>query len=121
MTDLQTINIGSAPDDGTGDPLRTAFDKINDNFAELNAGTTFTTTYKGSCPYMRDYVGLHDASGGGAPSTLDRYGVSFTASNAKRGDIALILVAGTINGIAVSRGDLIQATSMVPTLPTNGT
>ena len=64
MTDLQTINIGSAPDDGTGDPLRTAFDKINDNFAELNAGTTFTTTYKGSCPYMRDYVGLHDASWG---------------------------------------------------------
>jgi hypothetical protein len=36
MTDLQEINIGSAPDDGTGDPLRTAFDKINDNFAELN-------------------------------------------------------------------------------------
>ena len=27
----QTINIGSAANDGTGDPLRTAFDKINDN------------------------------------------------------------------------------------------
>lgn len=31
----QTINIGSAANDGTGDPLRTAFDKINDNFTEL--------------------------------------------------------------------------------------
>jgi hypothetical protein len=31
----QTINIGSAANDGTGDPLRTAFDKINDNFDEL--------------------------------------------------------------------------------------
>ena len=31
----QTINIGSSANDGTGDPLRTAFDKINDNFAEL--------------------------------------------------------------------------------------
>lgn len=31
----QTINIGTAPNDGTGDPLRTAFDKINDNFDEL--------------------------------------------------------------------------------------
>ena len=31
----QTINIGSAANDGTGDPLRTAFDKINDNFQEL--------------------------------------------------------------------------------------
>lgn len=31
----QIINIGSAPNDGTGDPLRTAFDKSNDNFSEL--------------------------------------------------------------------------------------
>lgn len=31
----QTINLGSAPNDGTGDPLRTAFDKCNDNFTEL--------------------------------------------------------------------------------------
>ena len=31
----QTVNIGSAANDGTGDPLRTAFDKINDNFDEL--------------------------------------------------------------------------------------
>ena len=28
----QTINIGSAANDGTGDKLRVAFDKINDNF-----------------------------------------------------------------------------------------
>lgn len=33
----QTIGIGSAPNDGTGDPLRTAFDKANDNFDELYA------------------------------------------------------------------------------------
>lgn len=31
----QIINIGAAPNDGTGDPLRTAFDKANDNFTEL--------------------------------------------------------------------------------------
>lgn len=31
----QTINIGTTANDGTGDPLRTAFDKINDNFTEL--------------------------------------------------------------------------------------
>jgi hypothetical protein len=31
----QTINIGSSANDGTGDPLRTAFDKINDNFNEV--------------------------------------------------------------------------------------
>ena len=29
---LQTINIGASPNDGSGDPLRTAMDKVNDNF-----------------------------------------------------------------------------------------
>ena len=37
----QTIGIGSSANDGTGDPLRTAFDKINDNFDELY-GTSLT-------------------------------------------------------------------------------
>jgi len=31
----QTIGIGTAANDGTGDPLRTAFTKTNDNFDEL--------------------------------------------------------------------------------------
>ena len=31
----QTINIGASANDGTGDPLRNAFDKTNDNFNEL--------------------------------------------------------------------------------------
>jgi len=34
----QIINIGTTANDGTGDPLRTAFDKCNDNFTELYAG-----------------------------------------------------------------------------------
>jgi uncharacterized membrane protein len=44
----QTIGIGSSANDGTGDPLRTAFDKINDNFTELYgagaAGTNIDIT-----------------------------------------------------------------------------
>jgi len=35
----QTINIGSSANDGTGDPLRTAFNKINANFTELYGNT----------------------------------------------------------------------------------
>lgn len=34
----QTIDIGSSPNKGDGDPLRTAFTKINQNFNELYAG-----------------------------------------------------------------------------------
>ena len=35
MATLQVINIGSSPNDGSGDPLRTAFSKVNNNFANL--------------------------------------------------------------------------------------
>ena len=30
----EIINIGAAPNDGEGDPLRTAFEKINNNFSQ---------------------------------------------------------------------------------------
>ena len=33
---IQTIKIGTYPNDGTGDDLRTAFEKVNANFQELN-------------------------------------------------------------------------------------
>lgn len=33
----QTINIGTSANKGNGDPLRTAFTKVNDNFTELYA------------------------------------------------------------------------------------
>ena len=41
----QVINIGASANDGTGDPLRNAFDKVNDNFNELytNGSTNGTT------------------------------------------------------------------------------
>lgn len=31
----QTINVGPAPNDGQGDPIRSAFIKCNSNFTEL--------------------------------------------------------------------------------------
>lgn len=44
----QVIGIGASANDNTGDPLRTAFDKCNDNFTELydrtDIGTTASTT-----------------------------------------------------------------------------
>jgi hypothetical protein len=39
----QTINIGSAPNDGTGTPLRTAFSYVNSNFTELYAKASIFT------------------------------------------------------------------------------
>jgi len=38
----QTLNVGSNANDGTGDTLRVAMDKVNDNFTELYASPLFS-------------------------------------------------------------------------------
>ncbi len=51
----QVINIGTTANDGTGDPLRSAFDKVNDNFTELysdDAGDVNSIT--ATAPIVRD-------------------------------------------------------------------
>ena len=42
----QIVNLGTTANDGTGDPLRTAFDKANDNFVEVyhQAGMAWDAT-----------------------------------------------------------------------------
>lgn len=40
---LQTINIGTSPSSGDGDPLRTAFTKINSNFDILQGNVSALT------------------------------------------------------------------------------
>lgn len=37
----QIVNIGTVPNDGTGDPLRSSFEKVNSNFDELYGQTGF--------------------------------------------------------------------------------
>lgn len=46
----QTINVGAAPNDGAGDPIRTAYIKCNNNFDELysRVQTTAPTDPSGS-------------------------------------------------------------------------
>ena len=45
---IQPINIGNQVNDGLGDDLRTAFQKVNANFSELNASLTVTASNTGS-------------------------------------------------------------------------
>lgn len=39
----EIINVGAAPNDGDGDPLRVAFQKVNNNFTNLFATTSEIT------------------------------------------------------------------------------
>jgi hypothetical protein len=45
---VQTINIGNIVNDGLGDDLRTAFQKVNANFTELQSALTITASNVGS-------------------------------------------------------------------------
>ena len=45
---IQTINIGNVVNDGLGDDLRTAFQKVNANFSDLSAQLTITATNVGA-------------------------------------------------------------------------
>jgi len=47
----QTINLGTVPNDGRGDPLRVAFTKINNNFASV-ANLTANSGTNGSLQYI---------------------------------------------------------------------
>ena len=45
---IQTVNIGNRVNDGLGDDLRTAFEKVNANFTELQASLTVTASNVGT-------------------------------------------------------------------------
>lgn len=47
-TPIQTINIGNQVNDGLGDDLRTAFEKVNANFTILSASLTVTAVNLGA-------------------------------------------------------------------------
>lgn len=40
----QTVDLGTTANDGTGDPIRVAFDKVNDNFNELYSNAVIDTS-----------------------------------------------------------------------------
>jgi hypothetical protein len=83
------INIGESPNDGNGDPLRTAFYKINNNFSNLFLTTTTTATAYTlgpaanqvifEVPIVRFYQGDFQirSSDGGTPDMQD---ITLTAS-----------------------------------------
>jgi len=48
MATIQTINVGNLVNDGLGDDLRTAFLKVNANFASLNSELTTTASNIGT-------------------------------------------------------------------------
>jgi len=67
---IQVINIGSSANKGDGDPVRTAFKKINENFAELNTTTTNTVRDMQGSVFGDDSTLLVDAVNSLIPSSV---------------------------------------------------
>jgi len=128
----QTINIGSTANDGTGDPLRTAFDKINDNFAELYGSDDDSNTLAGnldingwnivSTRSNEDIRILPAGTGGVIASAVRIAGTTISSDDSTQITIAEnVQTTGTLNvsGAATIDGALSSGTSL--TLATGAT
>ena len=54
----QIINVGATPNDGAGDPVRTAFTKCNNNFGQLYSRVQVTPP-TGSVGEIGDEAGMY--------------------------------------------------------------
>jgi len=118
----QTVSIGTSANDGTGDPLRTAFDKINDNFDEVYGANFVTQTILGAEAVNEEkldatnspvdnYILSYDSGSGGFTwvQQFDGDITGIVAGNgltgdATSGDASLAVGAGT--GITVNADDI---------------
>jgi len=66
----QTISIGTTANDGTGDPLRTAFTKLNENFTEIYNITDSSAAARQS---QSAVTGLTVTSSGNSAYLIDQY------------------------------------------------
>jgi alpha-D-ribose 1-methylphosphonate 5-triphosphate synthase subunit PhnG len=127
----QTLNLGSTPDDGTGDSLRTGGGKINSNFDELYAalaalGTssalnvdTDGTAGANSDTRVMSQKAVKTLVSAAVANLLELKGSQNCSGNpnypaASAGDSYLVSVAGKIGGASgksVDVGDMIVATA----------
>ena len=100
----KVINIGKSQNKGDGDPLRTAFSKVNDNFDELYSGTFTDTTNFGTSiiPSTDNAISL----GASTKRWSELYVKDFIFINGVR-------LSGSASGDLVVGGNVVQAKDIV--------
>lgn len=90
----EIINLGEIPNDGTGDPLRVAFTKINNNFATI-ASTTASGNINGSL----QFISISNVGGTEIKSFLGSENLVFDTDNNSLtvGATILPLTAGNVD------------------------
>lgn len=85
----QVINIGTVANDGTGDPIRTSFDKTNQNFTELYdnqfSGNYNDLTNKPTIPSALTDLGITDGNNGQVLTTDGAGNFTFAAGGSGGG------------------------------------
>ena len=91
----QTINLGTA-DKGNGDPLRTAFNKVNENFTELYAalGLGNNTLTIGSFEFTENVITTNDSS-----NIIIEQAVNITSDLVVDGNLTATIDGGNASGI----------------------
>ena len=117
FTAPEIINIGTYANDGTGDDLRTAFEKVNANFSLLNSelgitsaenlGSIGTGLYSGKVDNVLQFKRL-TGSGGVTITTPDANTVNISALASIQGDTSPTLGGNlNLNGyIVTGTGDV---------------
>ncbi len=127
---IQTINIGNQVNDGLGDDLRTAFEKVNANFSELvsnvfttasNVGDTGTGLFKqkvGADLQFKKLVSGTKILIDDAPNSViinNTAPDAFTRIDTNAGTVS----AGTFQQITIQGGDDIDVTALGSVITVN--
>lgn len=121
----QNINIGTTANDGTGDPLRTAFNKVNENFVEVYAnigGTTFIggtianpTTFQSTAASTSTTSGAVKVAGGlGVQGNVHAsvfHGVGTGLTGIPGGSVTGVVASATSAGTATTAASATTAVS----------
>jgi len=136
MTTLQNINLGNQVNDGLGDDLRTAFQKVNANFASLNSTLTITASnvggtgfgvfkqkniadleFKNLVPGTKIFIEDRDTSlviNSTAPDSFTRIDTNAGSVTANSDNLGRITVQGTRNTEVTATGPVITVDTRLP-------
>jgi hypothetical protein len=102
---FQAINLGSVPNDATGDDLRTAGGKINANFGALFSSTGLATTERAGLMSPEDKVRLDGALTDLAPASPESDGLMSSGDKAKLNGIVPEATKNATDAHLLARGN----------------
>lgn len=107
----QTINVGTVANDGTGDPLRTAFQKTNANFTELYSpavgvvtGTRFVLTSAGINAQVGNIYILLSTDNGKIITLTNALPITLTCPAGLDAAFACTIIQGGVGQVTVAAG-----------------